>query len=85
MFAGYMRVDFKKYCEAEFLSSIIWFGAMFVLGLFFSATALSWNHNIRNFILTVLIFIILFMFIQKLINLFIEIFEDMDADMPTSN
>lgn len=85
VFAGYIGVDFKKYCKAEFISSIIWLGAMFGLGLFFSATALSWNHGIRTFVLTVLIFIIAFMFIQKLINLFIEIFEDMDAENPTSN
>ncbi len=85
VFAGYIGVNFKKYCKAEFVSSLIWLGAMFGLGLFFSATALSWNHGIRTFVLTVLIFIILFMFVQKLINLFIEIFEDMDADMPTRN
>ncbi|MEI6316824.1 MAG: VTT domain-containing protein [bacterium] len=85
VFAGYVGVDFKKYFKAEFFSSLIWLGIMFGLGLFFSATALSWNHGIRTFVLTVLIFIILFMFVQKLINLFIEIFEDMDSDMPTSS
>ena len=79
-FAGYVGVDFKKYLKAEIFSSIIWFGGMFGLGLFFSATAFSWNHGIRTFTLTVLVFIILFMFVQKFINLCIEIFEDIDAD-----
>ena len=76
VFAGYLGIDFKKYFKAEFFSSIFWFGIMFCLGLFFSATALSLNHGIRTFMLTVLCFIILFMFLQKFINLGIEIAED---------
>ena len=79
VFAGYIGVDFKKYCKAEFIASTVWLGTMFCLGLFFSATAFSWNHGIRTFITTVLIFIILFMFVQKLINLCIEIFEEIDT------
>ena len=85
VFAGYIGVDFKKYFEAEIFSSTIWFGVMFGLGLFFSATALSWNHGIRTFFLTILIFIIAFMFIQKLINLVIEIFEEIDSENVTKN
>ena len=85
VFAGYIKVDFKKYFQAEIFSSTLWFGVMFGLGVFFSATALAWNHGIRTFFLTVLIFIILFMFAQKLINLFIEIFEEIDSENPNKN
>ncbi len=85
LFAGYLRIDFKKYCQAELISSVVWFGVMFALGLFFSATAFSWNHGIRTFMLTILVFIIVFMFVQKLINLCIEIFEEIDSEKPSKN
>ena len=85
VFAGYIGVDFKKYFKAELVSSLLWFGVMFGLGLFFSATALAWNSGIRMFFLTILIFIIIFMFIQKIINLFIEIFEEIDSENVTKN
>ena len=79
VFSGYVGVDFKKYLKAECIASVLWLGTMFALGLFFSATALSWNHGIRTFMLTVIVFIVLFMFLQKLINLCIEIFEEGQA------
>jgi membrane protein DedA with SNARE-associated domain len=85
VFAGYVGVEFKKYFKAEIISTVLWFGIMFALGLFFSATALSWSHGIRTFFLTILIFIIVFMFIQKLINLFVEIFEEIDSENTTKN
>ena len=85
VFAGYVGVDFKKYLKAEIFSTTVWFGIMFGLGLFFSATALSWNHGIRTFVLTILVFIIIFMFIQKLINLVVEIFEEIDSENYTKN
>ena len=85
MFAGYVNVDFKKYFKAEIFSTAIWFSIMFGLGIFFSETALSWNHGIQTFFLTILVFIVIFMFIQKLINLCIEIFEEIDTENQTKN
>ena len=81
IFAGYVGVDFKKFCIAEFVSSVIWFGGMFGLGLFFSTTALNISHNFRSFSLIVLLFIVGFMILLKVINLIIEIIEEWGIDV----
>jgi membrane protein DedA with SNARE-associated domain len=78
VFAGYARANFKEYCLAELLSSVVWLGGMFGLGYFFSRTAFSISHNLRNFLLIVALFIIAFMIVQKVINLIVEIVEEWD-------
>ena len=85
VFAGYVRADFKTYCLAEFISSAVWFGSMFMLGLFFSQTALAISHNVRNFSMLILLFIIGFMIVLKVINLIIEVVEEWTADDIVAN
>ncbi len=80
VFAGYVGADFKTYLKAEAISSVVWFGGMFGLGLFFSTTALSISHNFRNFGLLILLFIIGFMILLKVINLVIELLEEWGID-----
>jgi membrane protein DedA with SNARE-associated domain len=77
VFAGYVRTNFKIFCIAEAISSVIWLGGMFVLGNFFSQTALSISHNVRYFMLVILMFVIGFIVLQRTINLIIEIFEEL--------
>jgi len=80
VFAGYVKADFNKYCLAEGISSVVWLGGMFGLGLFFSSTALSISHNVRNFGFIILLFIAGFMVLLKIINLIIEIAEEWGLD-----
>jgi membrane protein DedA with SNARE-associated domain len=81
IFAGYVGVDFKKFCIAEFVSSVVWFGGMFCLGLFFSAKALTISHSFRSFSLILVLFIAGFMILLKVINLIIEIIEEWGIDV----
>ena len=62
--------------KAEFISSTVWLGSMFILGVYFSSKALSISHNFRNFSFLVLLFILGFIILQKMISLIIEIVED---------
>jgi len=80
VFAGYVGADFRKYCLAEFISSVVWLGGMFGLGLFFSTTALAISHSFRNFSLLVALFILGFMILLKIINLVIEVAEEWGLD-----
>ncbi len=80
VFAGYIGADFRKYCLAEFISTTIWLGGMFGLGLFFSQTALNISHNFRSFSLLVILFIVGFIVLLKLINLIIELIEEWGLD-----
>ncbi len=80
VFAGYVGADFKKYCMAELLSSIVWLGGMFGLGLFFSTTALNISHNFRSFAFLILLFITGFIVLLKVINLIIELVEEWEID-----
>ncbi len=76
IFAGYMRANFKKYLLAELISSIVWFGGMFLLGSFATGTALSLSDNFRTFSLVIILFMIGFMILLKLIAAGIEIVEE---------
>ena len=80
LFAGYMKADFKKYCLAEGVSSVVWFGGMFALGLFFSSTALAISNNLRTFSFLLLLFILGFIVLLKIINLIIEVAEEWGLD-----
>lgn len=83
IFSGYVGVKFKTFCIAEAISSVIWLGGMFVLGNFFSQTALSISHNVRYFMLLILLFIIGFTLLQKTVSLIIEIFEELSLKEET--
>ena len=76
VFSGYVRANFKTYCTAEAISSVIWLGGMFILGNFFSATAQSISHNLRYFTLIILLLVIGFMILQRTLSLIIEILEE---------
>ncbi len=80
VFAGYVGADFRKYCLAEFLSSVVWLGGMFGLGLFFSSTALAISHSLRNFAFLIVLFIFGFIILLKIINLIIEVAEEWGLD-----
>lgn len=80
VFAGYVGANFKKYLLAEFISTTVWLGGMFGLGLFFSTTALNISHNFRSFSLLVVLFIVGFMVLLKIINLVIELIEEWEID-----
>lgn len=80
VFAGYVGINFKKYLIAEFISTTVWLGGMFGLGLFFSTTALNISHNFRSFSLIVILFIVGFMILLKVINLIIELIEEWGID-----
>ena len=76
VFAGYIKADFRTYIKAEALSSTVWLGAMFALGLFFSAKAFQISHSFRNFSFLILAFIVGFMVLQRVINFIIEVAEE---------
>jgi membrane protein DedA with SNARE-associated domain len=79
VFAGFVGARFKTYFVAECISSTLWFGALFSLGYYFSKTAVSITHNVKTFLLIVLVFIIGFMLMQKVINTLIELVEEWQA------
>ena len=79
LFAGYVQADFGIYMRAEMLSSLVWLGAMFGLGLFFSASALAISHNFHAFSMLIILFVIGFIILHRILNLVIEIVEDLSV------
>jgi len=76
IFAGYERINYKKFLRAEISSTLIWAPALLSLGYFFSYTALSISREIWRFFLVILVFLILFFLFDKLIAWIYEIFEE---------
>jgi membrane protein DedA with SNARE-associated domain len=76
VFSGYVRADFATYLKAEVLSSAIWLGGLFWLGLFFSSKALSISHSFHNFSLLIGLFIVGFVIILRAVKNIIEIVEE---------
>src|SRR3989304_5706019 len=75
-FAGYQKINFKKYLKAELLSTVIWAPGLILLGYFFSYTAISVSHEIWRFLMIVLVLIIAFVLFDKLVSRIYEIFEE---------
>lgn len=80
IFSGYHKINFRKYFEAEALSTIIWAPLLVSLGYFFSYTALGVSREIWRFSFVVLVLIIIFISIDKLISAAYKIFEEFHAN-----
>lgn len=77
VFAGYVKSNFKTYCIAEAVSSVIWLGGMFVLGNYFSSTAQALSHSFKYFSFLLLLFIVAFIVLLRTLKLIIEIVEEL--------
>lgn len=80
IFAGYKKINFKKYLKAEMLSTPIWAVSLLALGYFFSYTALQINKGITEFLLIILLFIIGFFLIEKVVSLLFDVFQHIFHD-----
>ena len=76
VFAGYKKVNYKKYLQAEILATIIWVPALLSLGYFFSYTALAVSKEIWKFSSIILIFVIGYIIFDKIVGWIYEIFEE---------
>jgi membrane protein DedA with SNARE-associated domain len=75
IFAGYKKIKFETYLKAEASSLVVWSTAMLSIGYFTSLTALSVSHDIRKFLIVILICFIAFFLVEKIIAFVIELFE----------
>lgn len=75
IYSGYKDIPLKIYIKAEGYSLAIWSVGVIALGHFFGYTALSINHDVRNFLLIILVCFILFFILEKIVAFLIELFE----------
>ena len=75
IYSGYKRIPINIYMKAEGYSLAIWSVGVIAIGHFFGYTALSINHDVRNFLLVILFGFILFFIFEKIIAFLIELFE----------
>ena len=76
IFSGYKKINFRKYVEAEALSTIIWAPALISLGYFFSLTAIGVSRDVWRFSFIILLFVVLFIIADKLVSWVYELFEE---------
>ncbi len=75
LFAGYKKINFRKYLKAEIISTLIWAPLLLSVGYLFSYTALNISHEIWRFLLTVVLLVIAFVVFDRIIAWFYNIFE----------
>ena len=80
IFAGYLKVNYKKYLKAEISATLIWAPLLLSLGYFFSFTALHISKEIWRFSLIILVFVVGYVLFDKLVGWLYEIFEEFYAD-----
>jgi len=80
IFAGYKKIIFKKYLQAEVISTVIWAPGLLLLGYFFSYAAIRLSGEISDFLLIIVLFIIGFFLLDKLITLLYDVFENLLND-----
>lgn len=71
--AGCLKIDFKKYFRAEFLSSTLWVTAVVGLGYFFSHSALKYTKELHKFSIIILLCIIAFILLERLLTFLITL------------
>lgn len=76
VFAGYEKINYKKYLKAEGISTLIWAPLLLSIGYFFSYTALNVSREIWRFSLVVLILVIGFILIDKFIGWLFIMFQE---------
>jgi membrane protein DedA with SNARE-associated domain len=76
IFAGYKKINFKRYLKAEMMSTPLWALSLVSLGYFFSYTALQINKGVTEFFLIILLFIIGFFLIEKVVSLLFDVFQN---------
>lgn len=76
IFAGYKKVDYKKYLKAEISSTLLWAPGLILLGYFFSYTAIRLSDEIWQFALIVVVLTILFILFDKLVKWIYGLFEE---------
>ena len=76
IFAGFEKIDYKKYLKAEISATIIWVPLLLLLGNFFGYTALHVSRQIGEFSLFILILLASFIIFDKLVGWIYEIFEE---------
>ena len=80
IYSGYKKVKLHIFIKATMSSIIVWSCLMLFLGYFFSYTALSVSHDIRKFLLVILICFISFFILEKVGAFMIELFETKDKN-----
>ncbi len=75
IYSGFIRVRRTTYIKAEIVSNAIWSFLALGLGYIFSIAALGISHDIRKFMLLLLVFLVAFIILQKIMQFFIELFE----------
>jgi membrane protein DedA with SNARE-associated domain len=75
IYAGYKKINLRTFIKAEISSLFTWTVVMLCLGWFFSHTALSISHNIRNFLGVIFLFFIVFFILEKITSFFIKFFK----------
>lgn len=80
VFAGFEKVDYRKYLKAEISSTIIWAPLLLFLGYFFGYTALNVSREIWKFSLVVLVFVVGYVVFDKFVGWLYELFEEFYAE-----
>ncbi len=80
IFAGFEKISYKKYLQAEISSTIIWAPLLLFIGYFFGYTALNVSREIWKFSLIVLVLVIGYIIFDKLVGWFYELFEEFYAE-----
>ena len=75
LYAGYKKINLRIYIKAEALSLVVWSIVMLSIGSFFSLTALSITHDVRKFLVIILLGFIAFFIVEKIVAFIIELFE----------
>jgi membrane protein DedA with SNARE-associated domain len=75
IYSGFIRIRRTTYIKAELVSTAVWAFLALGLGYIFSIAALTISHDIRKFMLLLLVFLVGFVILQRMMHFFLELFE----------
>jgi len=75
IYSGFVRIRRHTYIKAELVSNAVWSFLALGLGYVFSIAALNISHDIRKFMLLLLVFLVGFVILQRIMQFALEIIE----------
>lgn len=81
IFAGYEKIEYKKFLKADIFSTVIWAPLLLSIGYFFGQTALNVSNEIWKFSMVVIVLFVIFIVFDKLVTWVYELFEEFYAEI----
>lgn len=68
---GYLKIKFGNFFKVQFFTSLLWTVLFLIIGYIFGATAISFSHSLRKFLIIVAVLIAVLFLLERLLRKYV--------------